>query len=80
LLSTLIEAITVSCAEDDGAAEDEAEAEDETVELVALAALLEAETLFSDEEELLATAGPHEAKTKSEEAAKTKRIECFFMR
>ncbi len=89
MLSTLIEAITVSIEEDEleeeeldeleDAEEDELEAEDEVLELAALDALLEVAALLEDKEELLPASGPHEAKTKSEEMAITKRIECFLI-
>jgi hypothetical protein len=89
VLSTLIEAITVSIEEDEleeeeldeleDAEEDELEAEDEVLELAALDALLEVAALLEDKEELLPASGPHEAKTKSEEMAITKRIECFLI-
>jgi hypothetical protein len=85
----LIEAITVSIEEDEleeeeldeleDAEEDELEAEDEVLELAALDALLEVAALLEDKEELLPASGPHEAKTKSEEMAITKRIECFLI-
>lgn len=91
MLSTLIEAIIVSIKEDEleeleeeldeleDAEEDELEAEDEVLELAALDALLEVAALLEDKEELLPASGPHEAKTKSEEMAITKRIECFLI-
>ena len=85
----MIEAITVSIEEDEleeeeldeleDAEEDELEAEDEVLELAALDALLEVAALLEDKEELLPASGPHEAKTKSEEMAITKRIECFLI-
>lgn len=82
-LSTLIEATTVSIDEDeleeDDELADEDTAEEAAFELALLDAVLEADALFSDEEELFAATGPHEAKTKSEDTAKTKRNECFLI-